>query len=324
MRRRDFIKGVAGSAATWPFGVRAQATPSIGYLSARSAEADATMLVAVRNGLAEGGYIEGKNLTIDYRFADGRYERMPRLLRELDGRKLEVIIVVGVTGEANLLRQIKASQIPIVFNMGVDPVGAGLVASLNRPGGNVTGAKTLVFELIEKGLGLLHELVPTAKTIATLFNPDNSSEELNEAREAMAKLGLQLNVLKASDDTELNAAFTLLNQQRPDAILVSTSPFYLTRAKQIAMLVEQHRVPAIYVRREYVEAGGLMSYGYNVADNYRLVGTYAGRILKGEKPADLPVEQPTKYELVINLKAAKTIGLTIPPMLLARADEVIE
>jgi putative ABC transport system substrate-binding protein len=324
MRRRDFIKGVAGSATAWPFGVRAQPMPIIGYLSARSAEADAAMLAAVRRGLAEGGYIEGNNLTIEYRFAGGRYERMPALLTELSGRKLEVIAVVGVTGEVNLLRQMKASQIPIVFNTGMDPVRVGLVTSLNRPGGNVTGINTLVTELIEKDLGLLHELIPTAKTIAMLFNPDNWGEELHQAREATAKLGLQLNVLKASIDSELNAAFTLLGQQRVDAILVTTSPFYLTRANQIAMLAEQYRAPAIYARREYVEAGGLMSYGYDTADGYRLVGTYAGRILHGDKPADLPVEQPTKFELVINLKAAKTIGLTIPPTLLARADEVIE
>jgi putative ABC transport system substrate-binding protein len=324
MRRREFITLIGGVAAASPFGVRAQPMPVVGYLSSRSAETDAAMLAAVRRGLGENGYIEGSNLAIEYRFAEGRYERMPALLTELGGRKLEVIAVVGVTGEANLLRQMKASRIPIVFNMGVDPVRVGLVGSLNRPGGNVTGISTFVFELIEKGLGLLHELVPTAKTIAMLFNPDNASEELNEAREAMAKLGLQLNILKASIDSELDAAFNLLDQQRADAILISTSPFYLTRAKRIAALAAQYRVPAIYVRREYVEAGGLMSYGYDIADGYRLVGAYAGRILKGDKPADLPVEQPTKFELVINLKASKAIGLTIPPTLLARADEVIE
>jgi putative tryptophan/tyrosine transport system substrate-binding protein len=323
MRRRDFIKGIAGLAA-WPFRVRAQPVPTIGYLSSRSAETDAAMLAAVRRGLGDGGYTEGSDLTIEYRFADGRYEQMPALLTELARHKLEVIAAVGVTGEANFLRQMKASRIPIVFLMGVDPVRAGLVASLNRPGGNATGITSLVLELIEKGLGLLHELVPTAKTIAMLYNPDNSSEELNEAREAMNKLGLQLNVLKASIDSELNEAFKFLDRQQADAILVSTSPFYLTRAKQIAALAARYRVPAIYVRREYVEAGGLMSYGYDIADSYRLLGKYTGRILKGDKPADSPIVQPTKFELVINLKTAEVLGLTIPPTLLARADEVIE
>ena len=324
MRRRDFIRVAGAAAAVWPFGVRAQRMPTIGYLSSRSAETDAAMLAAVRRGLAESGYVEGRNLAIEYRFAEARYERMPALLTELSGRKPEVIAVVGVTGEVNLLRQMKGSPIPIVFNIGVDAVRVGLVGSLNRPGGNVTGINTLVFELVEKGLGLLHELVPTAKTIATLFNPTNSSDEIDQAREATAKLGLQLNVLKATNDSELKTTFALINEQHVSAILISTSPFYLTRAKQIAALAAQYRVPAIYVRREYAEAGGLMSYGYDIADGYRLVGAYAGRILNGAKPADLPVEQPTKFELVINLKAAKTIGLTIPPTLLARADEVIE
>jgi putative ABC transport system substrate-binding protein len=287
MQRRDFITLLGGAAAS-PFGARAQPVPIIGYLSSRSAETDAAMLAAVRRGLGESGYIERSNLAIEYRFAEGRYERMPALLTELADRKLEVIAVVGVTGEAGFLLQMKASRIPIVFNMGVDPVRVGLVGSLNRPGGNVTGISTLVFELIEKGLGLLHELVPTAKTIAMLFNPDNASEELNEAREAMAKLGLQLDILKASIDSELDAAFKLLDQQRADAILISTSPFYLTRAKRIAALAAQYRVPAIYVRREYVEAGGLMSYGYDIADGYRLVGAYAGRIASPIHPDMLP------------------------------------
>jgi len=325
VKRREFI-GLVGGTAAWPLFARAQqpSMPVIGYLSSRSAETDAAMLAAVRRGLGESGYIEGSNLAIEYRFAEARYERMPALLTELAASKLKAIAVVGVTGEASFLQQMKASSIPIVFNTGVDPVRVGLVASLNRPGGNVTGISTLVFELIEKDLGLLHEVVPNAKTIAMLFNPDNAGDELNQAREAMDKLGRQLIILKASIDSELKAAFKLLDQQRADAILVTTSPFYLTRAKQIAALAAQYRVPAIYVRREYVEAGGLMSYGYDIADGYRLVGTYAGRILKGDKPADLPVEQPTKFQLVINLKAAKAIGLMIPPTLLARADEVIE
>jgi len=282
------------------------------------------MLVAFRGGLAEVGFVEGRNVTIEYRFAEGRYERMPALLTELIGRKLEVVAVVGVTGEPNLLHEMRASLTPIVFNIGIDPVRVGLISSLNHPGGNVTGVSTLVFELIEKALGLLHELVPSGKTFAMLYNPDNSSDEINQAHDAITKLGLQLNVLKATTDDELDAAFTVLDQQGADALLVSTSPFYLTRAKHIAALAAQYRVPTIYVRREYVEADGLMSYGYVVADGYRLVGIDSGRVLMGARPADLPVQQPTKFELVIGLKTAEALGLTIPPTLLARADEVIE
>jgi len=218
----------------------------------------------------------------------------------------------------------KTSHIPIVFVVGADPVRSGLVASLNRPGGNVTGICMLVSELIAKELGLLRELIPSAKTIALLWNPDNSSEELNYAREAIAKLGLQLNVLNASIDSELNDAFATLDQQRADAILVTTSPFYMTKAKRVAALAAQYRVPAIYVRREFVEAGGLMSYSYDTPDSYRSVGVYSSRILKGDLPGDLPVLQPTKFQLVVNLKTAKALGLTIPDKLIALADEVIE
>ena len=324
MRRREVVT-LLGGATAWPFAARAQQPkPNVGYLSGRSAETDAAMLAAFRRGLGEGGYVEGRNLAIEYRFTDGRYERMAALLAELIGRKPEVIIVVGVTAEPTLLRQMKTSQIPIVFVTGADPVRTGLVASLNRPGGNVTGICTLVSEMIAKELGLLRELIPSAKTIAMLWNPHNSSEEPNEAREVTAKLGLQLNVLNASTDSELNDAFAMLDHQRANAILVTTSPFYLTKAKQIAALAAQYRVPAIYVRREYVEAGGLMSYGYDIFDSYRLVGVYSARILKGDKAGDLPVLQPTKFELVINLKTAKTLGITFPPGLLAIADEAIE
>ena len=233
---------------------------------------------------------------------------MLALLTELTGRNLEVVAVVGVTGEPDLLRQMKGSRKPRSSSTWESiPVRVGLLDSLNRPGGNVTGVSTLVFELIEKGLGLLHELVPSAKIFTMLHNPDNSTEEVNQARDAIAKLGLRLNVLNATTDSELDAAFTSLDQQRADALLVSTSPFYLTRAKHIAALAAQYRVPTMYVRREYVEAGGLVSYGYVIADGYRLVGTDIGRILKGDRPADLPVEQPTKFELVINLKTAKAL-----------------
>ena len=270
------------------------------------------------------GYVESGNLAIEYRFADGRYERMPALMTELTGRKVALMVIAGVTAEVGFLRQLRSSQIPIVFNIGVDPVRFGLVASLNRPGGNATGISTLVDELMGKELGLLHELIPTAKTIAMLNNPDNSGQALADARAAAATLGMQLNALDARTDSEIDAAFATLAQQRVDAMLVMTSPLYLTRAKWIGALAAQYRVPAIYARREYVEAGGLLSYGYDIPDGYRPMGTYASRILKGEKPADLPVLLPTKFELVINLKTAKVLGLTVPDTLLARADEVIE
>jgi putative ABC transport system substrate-binding protein len=310
MRRRDFITLLGSAAAAWPLAARAQPKLNVGYLSGRSTETDVAMLAAFRHGLGEGGYVEGRNLAIEYRFADGRYERMATLLTELAGRKPEVIAVTGVTAEPTFLLQMKTSQIPIVFIVGADPVRSGLVASLNRPGGNVTGICTLVAELMAKELGLLRELVP--------------SEELNDTREAIAKLGLQLNVLNASTDSELNDAFATLDRQRADAILVTTSPFYMTKAKRVAELAAQYRVPAIYVRREYVDAGGLMSYGYDISDSYRLAGVYSGRILKGDRPGDLPVLQPTKFQLVVNLKTAKELGLTVPDRLLALADEVID
>ena len=323
LKRREFIL-VLGGAVVWRHASRAQPKLNVGYLSGRSAETEVAMLAAFRNGLSEGGYVEDRNLAIEYRFADGRIERMAALLTELAGRKPEVIAVTGVSAEPTFLRQMKTSQIPIVFIVGTDPVRSGLVASLNRPGGNVTGICTLVSDLMAKELGLLRELVPGAKTIAMLWNPDNSSEELNDTREAIAKLGLQLNVLNASTDSELNDAFATLDRQRADAILVTTSPFYMTKAKRVAELAAQYRVPAIYVRREYVDAGGLMSYGYDIPDSYRLAGVYSGRILKGDRPGDLPVLQPTKFEFVINLKTAKTLGITFPPGLLAIADEAIE
>jgi putative ABC transport system substrate-binding protein len=271
--------------------------PVVGYLSGRSAESDVAMLAAVRRGLDEIGYVEGRNLAIEYRFTDGQSDRVSGLLTELTRRQVAVIVIAGAaTGDA-VVRQLRASQIPIVFITGLDPVRLGLVASFNRPGGNVTGISTLVSQLTGKSLGLLHELVPNAKTIALLLDPSTSGSsdvQLRDAREAAATLGLQLNVLNAGTDSELDAAFATLNQQPVGAMVVPTYPFFVTRAKQIAALVASHRLPAIYARREFAEAGGLMSYGYDVGDGYRRIGVYAGRILKGDKPADLPVFQPTK------------------------------
>jgi len=326
MRRREFIT-LLGGAAAWPLTARAQqrAMPVIGYLSGRTADSDASMLVSVRRGLGDVGYAEGRNVAIEYRFADGRYDRLSVPLTDLTQRKVGVIVIAGFALSEELVQQVRASPIPIVFNAGGDPVRFGLVASMNRPGGNVTGVIGLARELSGKQLGLLRDLVPKAATIAALFDPGLGRDTtLREARDATAALGQKLLVLEASTAEEVDAEFARLNQEPADAMLVATSPFFLTRAEQIVTLAARNRIPAIYMRREYAEAGGLMSYGYNVADLYREMGRYAGRILNGEKPADLPVFQPTKFELVINLKAAKAINFEIPPLVRALADEVIE
>ena len=329
MRRRDFITLLGGAAAS-PLAARAQqqpAMPVIAYLSSRSAESDVSMLVAFRRGLNETGYVEGRNLAIEYRFADGQYARLPALATDLIRRQVAVIVYAGAPSPSNpdaAWQQLRASQIPIVFNTGQDPVRAGLVASFNRPGGNITGISTLVNLLTGKSLGLLHELVPNARTIALLNSAISLNTAVNDARAATATLGLQLIVLNADTNSEIDAAFATLNQQRADAMVVATSPFFVTRAKQIAALVASHRLPAIYARREFAEAGGLMSYGYDVGDGYRQMGNYAGRILKGDKAGDLPVFQPTKFELVINLKTAKALGVMVPTTLITISDELIE
>jgi putative ABC transport system substrate-binding protein len=328
MNKRKFIT-LLGGAAAWPLAVRAQqrAMPVIGYLSARTAESDASMLVAVRRGLADIGYAEGRNVAIEYRFTDGRYDPLSAQLIDLTQRKVGVIVFAGFFVNEELVQQVRASPIPIVFNMGGDPVRFGLVASMNRPGGNVTGAHSLLIDLSGKQLGLLHDLVPKAATIAALFDPRAPIREniaLRDARDAMAALGQKLLVLEAGTAEEIEAQFARLDREPADAMLVTTSPFFVTQARQIVALAARHRIPAIYARREYAEVGGLMSYGNNVAENYRELGRYAGRILNGEKPADLPIIQPTRFELVINLKAAKDINLEFPPLVRALADEVIE
>jgi putative ABC transport system substrate-binding protein len=326
VRRRTFIAGL-GSVAAWPVATRAQQrVPVIGYLSARSSGTDDLMLAALRSGLNEVGYIEGRNLAIDYRFAGGQYDRLPVLADDLTRRQVGVIVFVGGVVTDEVVRLMRASQIPIVFNVGVDPVSKGLVSSLNRPGGNMTGLVSLSNELIAKNIGLLHELIPKAKTLALLANSNMGAvvQVQGDAREAAAALGLQLLVLGAATEVEIDAAFAAMNERRPDAMVIPTSPFFFTRANQIIALAARDRVPAIYSRREYATAGGLMSYGYDFADSYRRIGNYAGRILKGERPADLPVQQPTKIELVVNLKTAKALGLTVPETLLATADEVIQ
>jgi putative ABC transport system substrate-binding protein len=322
MKRRTFIAGL-GSAAAWPLMAREQqpAVPVIGYLNGGSASGTLA-LVPFLKGLRENGFVEGRNVNIEYRWADGRYDRLPAQLTDLTQRKVGVIVFDGFFVNEKLVQQIRASPIPIVFNWGGDPVRLGLVASMNRPRGNVTGVNTFTGELSGKQLGLLHEVVPKAATIAALFG--GAFPPLRDARDAAAALGQKLLVLNARTVEEIDAQFARLDQEKADAMLVMTSPFYLTRAEQITALAARHRIPAIYVRREFAEAGGLMSYGHDVADGYRLLGGYARRILEGEKAGDLPVIQPTKFELVVNLKTAKALGLTIPETLLATADEVIQ
>jgi putative tryptophan/tyrosine transport system substrate-binding protein len=327
MRRRDFIKFAAGSAITWPLAARAQQSvmPVIGYLSMRSAESDVPMLAAFRHGLNETGQIEGRNVAIEFRWGDGQYDRLPALVEDLVRRQVAIIVTSG--GEqAALAAKAATATIPIVFNLGEDPVRFGLVASLNRPGGNLTGVTSLLAVLGAKQLALLRELVPKAVTIGMLVNPNDPWAEsyTTNTQAAAREVGQQLVVLSASTERDIDATLAALVQQRADALLVANSPFFLTRADYLIALVARHALPTIYWRREMADAGGLMSYGSNTAELYGQMGIYAGKILNGANPADLPVIQPTKFELIINLKTAKTLGLEVPPTLLARADEVIE
>ena len=325
MKRRDFM-ALVGGAVAWPFAVRAQASmPVIGYLSVRSAESDVPMLTAFRRGLNDTGYVVGKNVVIESRFAGGQRDRLQVLAGDLVRRQVDVIATGG--GEsAALAAKAATANIPIVFNAGGDPVHFGLVTSLNRPGGNITGVAALLSELVAKKLGLLRELVPKADAIAALVDPTDPSaaSQISETQQAAHTLGQQLVLLRASTDEEIDAAFAMLIQQQAAALLVNASPFFVTRAEHLIGLSARHTLPTIYFRREMADAGGLMSYGSSTTEMYGQMGVYVGRILKGEKPADLPVLQPTKFEFVINMKTAQALGLTIPPGILAIADEVIE
>jgi putative ABC transport system substrate-binding protein len=325
VKRRAFIAGLGGAAA-WPLVARAQqpAVPVIGFLSARSPEDTAQVLNAFRNGLGEGGFIEGQNAIIEYRWARGDYSQLPTFAADLVQRRVNVLVATG--GEASAVAAKRAtSTIPIVFVMG-DPVKARLVESLNRPGGNATGSYVVTPEMEQKRLSLLHELTPGVSVIGALLNPNNPDQEhqLPELEEAARIIGRRLLVAEASNDDELNAAFALLLQQRIGALLVAADPYFDTRRDRIIAFAAQNHLPAVYQFREYAFAGGLVSYGPSITDAYRQAGNYTGRILKGEKPADLPVQEPTEFELVINLKTAKALGIEVPPTLLARADEVIE
>jgi len=327
MRRREFILAVGGAAAAWSSAARAQqpAMPLIGYLSSRSPDDTRHLLAAFLRGLNEAGYVEGQNVTIEYRWALGQYDRLPAQAAELVRRPVAVITTTG--GEpAALAAKAATSTIPIVFLIGGDPVALGLAASYNRPGGNATGMNILAPSLEAKRLGLLHELVPQAATIGVLLNPkfQPADSQLRDLQRAAPTIGLQIQVLRAGTDSELDAAFETIAQQRIAALVVTSDPFFDTRRDKLVALAASHAVPTIYQFREYAAAGGLMSYGNDSIDAYRQAGVYTGRILKGANPADLPVVQPTKFEFVINLKTAKALGLTLPSGLLSIVDEVIE
>jgi putative tryptophan/tyrosine transport system substrate-binding protein len=328
VRRREFITLLGGAAAAaWPLAARAQqpTVPVIGFLNSGSEQALAPMVAGFRRGLNETGFVEGRNVTIEFRWAENQIDRLPALAADLIARRVFVIAATGgpVTGLA-----VKAAtkDIPLVFISGVDPVKLGLVASLNRPGGNATGVNMFITAVEAKRLGLLHELIPTASRLAVIVNPKSPEldAQLSDLHEAARSIGRQLHILRASDGGEIETAFATLAQAGTQALLVAGDPLFNSQREHIVALAARHAVPTIYEARTYPQAGGLMSYGPNLADMYRQVGVYTGQILKGVKPADLPVIQPTVLELVINLKAAKALGLEIPPTLLARADEVIE
>jgi putative ABC transport system substrate-binding protein len=324
MRRREFTT-LLGGAVTWPLVAHAQqpAMQVVGFLHSASPDPYAHMVAAFRQGLKDTGYVEGRNVTIEFRWAEGDNDRLPAMAAELVRR--QVAVIVANTPSA-LAARAATSTIPIVFNVGGDPVRLGLVASFNRPGGNATGLSFLTAALEAKRLGLLHELVPQASVIAVFVNtpfPD-SANQLRDLQDAARVLGQQIHALNARTESEIDTGFATLAQQRPDALVVASDPFFTAQRNQIVKLAARHSVPTMYYVREFPAAGGLISYGPSLADAFRQAGIYTGRILKGEKPSNLPVMQPTKFELVINLKTAKTLGLTIPPGVLAIADEVIE
>jgi putative ABC transport system substrate-binding protein len=327
MRRREFITLVGGAVAGWPFAARAQqpTMPLIGYLQSGSAGATAHMLAAFHSGLREAGYIEGQNAVIVYRYADGQYDRLPMLANELVRSQVAVLAATG-GDSAVLAARAATTTIPIVFTIGSDPVALGYVASLNRPGGNVTGVVLLTSNLGAKRIGLLRELVPNADTIGVLVNPTYpvAAAQLKEVQAAAASADVRLIIANASAERDFEPAFALLVQQRASALMISSDPFFNSQRDRIVALAARHALPAIYEWREFTEAGGLMSYGTSITEAYRLAGIYTGRVLNGEKPADLPVIQSSKFELVINLKTAKALGLDVPLGMSAAADEMIE
>ena len=326
MRRRQFIT-LVGGVTMWPLAAQAQqpVMPLVGFLGTGSSDSDAFRVAAVRQSLMEAGYVEGRNVTFEYRLAEDHYERLPALAAELVHREVAVIVAIGGITSAVAAKSATAT-IPIVFAIGGDPVGLGLVASLNRPGGNITGVSFLISTLASKAFEVLHETTPEAALIGYLVNPTNADANTNTKNVLVAaeSVGQKLLVVQASTDSELEAAFAALVQQRAGALVIGAEPFFISRRAKLIELTARNKLPAIYTLREFATAGGLMSYGTSITEAIRLAGLYAGRILKGEKPADLPVQQSEKVELVINLKTAKALDLTVPLPLLGRADEIIE
>jgi len=328
MRRREFIALLGGAAAVWPLAARAQqpAMPVVGFVNGGAADASARYLTAFRKGLSETGYVEGQNVTVEYHWLNGQYDLIPALMGDLVRRQVAVIATPGSV-VATLAAKAATSTIPIVFGSGEDPVKLGLVASMARPGGNATGVNFFAFEVASKQFGLLHELVPKAARIAMLVNPSatiSADITIQAVRESARALGLEVPVVKAANSGDIDATFAALTRERADALFIMADGFFASRRVQLATLAMRDRMPASYSSREMAEAGLLMSYGTNIADMFRQVGIYTGSILKGTKPTDLPVTQPTKFEFVINLQTAKSLGLEVSPILLARADEVIE
>jgi putative ABC transport system substrate-binding protein len=328
IRRRELVFTLGGAAAAWPRAARGQqpAMPVIGFVHAASPETAAQAVAAFRQGLKETGYVEGQNVTIEYRWAEGRADRYPELVADLVRREVNVI-VTGANTPASRAAKVATSTIPIVFGVAEDPVKLGLVASHARPGGNATGVNIFLAELAAKRLGLLHEMVPRATRVAVLVNPNSKTtaeSTVQDVQAAAPVLGLQIQLFSAGTIREIDAVYASLTRERVDALFVGPDAFFSIRRVHLALEAARHAVPATYAGRHYVEAGGLMSYGPNAWDTYRQLGVYAGRILRGEKPADLPVVQPTKFELAINAQTARSLRLEIPPTLLARADEVIE
>jgi putative ABC transport system substrate-binding protein len=328
MKRRDFITLLGGAAAAWPIAARAQqpGVPVVGFLHVASPDLASDRVRAFHRGLGELDYVEGRNLAIEYRWAEGRYDRLQALAADLVGRRVVAIAATDGVPSARAAQR-ATTTIPIVFRTGADPVAAGLIASLNRPGGNLTGVTSLNVEVGPKRLEILHELIPTARVIALLINPTNGPGAESTSRElevAARTLGLQLHVLHAATESDIDKAFETLVRMGAGGLVIGPDTFFGSRNEQLVALTLRHKVPTIYQFREFAAAGGLMSYGGSLTDSYRLAGVYIGRILNGDRPADLPVQQSTRVELIINLKTAKALGLDIPPTLLARADEVIE
>jgi len=326
MRRRDFIVGIAGSTAAWPRATRAQqrAMPVVGFLAPGSPGSLTDVVDAFRQGLSESGFLEGRNVAIEYRYAGSDFDRLPALGTELVSRRVNMVFAMGAASAAAAKSAI--TTVPVVFYMGEDPVSLGVVQSFNRPGGNLTGVATLSSAVMAKRLELLRELAPRAEVFAALINPKNPSAEIStrDAKEAASRIDKAIHIAHASNPDEIDRAFAMLTGLKADALLIAPDGLFVFRAVQVAELAGRHGIPASHERRAFPTAGGLMSYGASQADPLHLAGAYAGRVLRGEKPADMPVLQPTKFELVINLKAAAALGLTVPAAMLATADEVIE